>query len=196
MELPGANELLERRRLGRGELDLLWTIDRAEVVERIYELRDGELVLRPDFFDIRGWPPGDREKSEPAHLASFDRGGVFLAIFDGSRLAAAAVVDTKRLGPAGDLVQLSFLHVGREHRGRGLGVELFEAARAIAADLDAEGVYVSATPSEHTIDFYRRRGCRVTNAPDPELLALEPDDIHLECRPRPGPIPAPEVLAS
>jgi hypothetical protein len=24
-------------------------------------------------------------------------------------------------------------------------------------------------------------GCRVTTHPDPELLALEPEDIHLEC---------------
>jgi predicted N-acetyltransferase YhbS len=79
-------------------------------------------------------------------------------------------------------LQLSFLHVGRDHRGLGLGVELYEAAQTVAADFGAAGLYISATPSEHTIDFYRRRGCRVTPLPDPELLALEPNDIHLECR--------------
>jgi predicted N-acetyltransferase YhbS len=173
---------LIRRRLRRDELDLLWTIDRSEVVERIYELRDGQLVSRPDFFDIRGWPPGDRDHLDPALRASFDRGGAFMAIFDGAALIAAAVVDTKPLGEAGDLVQLSFLHVARTYRGSGLGVELFEAAQAFAADLGAAGLYVSATPSEHTIDWYRARGCSVTASPDPGLLALEPEDIHLECR--------------
>jgi predicted N-acetyltransferase YhbS len=173
---------LVRRRLHRDEIALLWTIDRRELVERTYELRDGKLVLRPDFFDIPGWPTGEPEKAMPLLEASFDRGGVFLGVFDGPRLVGAAVIDPRRLGPASDLVQLSFLHVGRDHRGLGLGTELYEAAHLVAAEFGAAGLYVSATPSENTVDFYRRRGCRVTPDPDPELLALEPKDIHLECR--------------
>jgi predicted N-acetyltransferase YhbS len=173
---------LVRRRLRREELGLLWTIDRRELVERIYDLRDGTLVLRPDFYDIPGWPPGEPEKAMPWLEASFDRGGVFLGVFDRARLVGAAVIDNRRLGAAGDLVQLSFLHVGRDHRRLGLGTELFEAAQQIAAGFGAAGLYVSATPSENTIDFYRRRGCRVTPDPDPGLLAKEPEDIHLECR--------------
>jgi hypothetical protein len=42
-------------------------------------------------------------------------------------------------------------------------------------------LYISATPSENTINFYLRSGCRVTAQLDPELFALEPKDIHLEC---------------
>jgi hypothetical protein len=40
-------------------------------------------------------------------------------------------------------------------------------------------LYVSATPSAATVDFYRHRGFEVTRAPDRELLALEPEDIHM-----------------
>ncbi len=173
---------LVRRRLQREEIGLLWTIDRRELVERIYELRNGRLVLRPHFFDIPGWPTGEPAKDMPLLEASFDRGGVFLGVFEGPRLVGAAVIDTRRLGPEADLVQLSFLHVGRDHRRLGLGTELFEAAHAVAARLGAAGLYVSATPSENTVDFYRRRGCRVTADADPDLLALEPEDIHFECR--------------
>jgi predicted N-acetyltransferase YhbS len=173
---------LVRRRLEREEISLLWTIDRRELVERIYELRDGRLVLRSKYFDIPGWPPGEPAKAMPLLEASFGRGGVFLGVFEGPRLVGAAVIDTRRLGTAADLLQLSFLHVGRDHRELGLGTELFEAAHAVAAKLGAAGLYVSATPSEHTVDFYRRRGCRVTPDRDPELLSLEPEDIHLECR--------------
>ena len=64
----------------------------------------------------------------------------------------------------------------------GLGTQLYQAAHRVAAEFGATGLYVSATPSENTVDFYRRRGCRVTPDPDPELLAREPGDIHLECR--------------
>jgi hypothetical protein len=41
-------------------------------------------------------------------------------------------------------------------------------------------LYISATPSEHTIDFYLTLGCTLVDAPDPELFAREPEDIHLE----------------
>jgi len=45
----------------------------------------------------------------------------------------------------------------------------------------ARQMYVSATPSENTIHFYQRRGCLLAALPDPELFALEPEDIHLVC---------------
>jgi predicted N-acetyltransferase YhbS len=78
-------------------------------------------------------------------------------------------------------VQLTFLHVSRAYRDHGLGARLFAGARTIARARGARGLYVSATPSEHTIGFYLRMGCRVLAEPDPELFALEPEDIHLEC---------------
>ena len=173
---------LVRRRLRRDELPLAWTIDRREIVERVFDLRDGQLVSRPDRFDIRGWPPGDAEKLTPIFEATLDRGGAFLGVFDGDHLVALAVVDTLPLGRSHDLRQLTFLHVGRDYRRLGLGSELFEAAQAFVAELGGAGLYVSATPSENTVGFYLHRGCRVIDEPDPALLALEPADIHFECR--------------
>jgi predicted N-acetyltransferase YhbS len=173
---------VEFRALRRDEIALIWTIDRREVIHNIYVLRGGELVLRPEFFDMQGWPPGEAELYTPLLERCFERGGRFVGAFDGERLAGAVVVDTPRLGPAGDLVQLKMLHVGRDYRGQGLGAALFERARYLARELGASGLYVSATPSENTIRFYLRHGCAVTPSPDPELFALEPEDIHLECR--------------
>ena len=173
---------LVRRRLRRDELPLAWTIDRREIVERVFDLRDGQLVSRPDRFDIRGWPPGDAEKLTPIFEATLDRGGAFLGVFDGEHLVALAVVDTLPLGRSHDLRQLTFLHVGRDYRRLGLGSELFEAAQAFVAGLGGAGLYVSATPSENTVGFYLHRGCRVIDEPDPVLFALEPADIHFECR--------------
>ena len=147
-----------------------------------YRLEDGKLVLQPQFFDVKGWPPGEAGIYEPLLLDCFDRGGLFLAAFDGGQMAGLVVVDPKPLGPAGDLVQLKFLHVGRPYRKQGLGKQLFIAAEENARTLGARGLYISATPSENTINFYRARGSTVILQPDPELFALEPDDIHLERR--------------
>jgi len=169
------------RLLTREEIPLVWTIDRSEVIERVYRLEDGHLVLRPDYFDVRDWPPGEPEALTPLLYECLDRGGVFYAVFDLARLVGVVVVDAKFLGPNRDLLQLKFLHVSRDYRGKGLGARLFGKARQIARERGARGLYVSATPSQNTIDFYRRLGCTVTPVPDPELFALEPEDIHLEC---------------
>ena len=41
--------------LQREEIPLIWQIDRGEIVENIYSLQGGKLVLEPDYFDIQGW---------------------------------------------------------------------------------------------------------------------------------------------
>lgn len=168
------------RELARDEIDLIWAIDRAEVIDNVYTLRDGALVLVPEHYDMAGWPPGEGEKYGPLLYDCFDRGGWFYGVFDGAALAAVAILESRFIGNECDMLQPKFLHVSRSYRGRGLGQDLFRQAATVARGRGARRMYISATPSEHTIDFYLRQGCRVTPEPDPVLFALEPEDIHLE----------------
>lgn len=138
-------------------------------------------MLRPDPVDVRGWPPGEAEHHVALHEACYERGGTFLGAFDGDRLVGVAVLDTVPLGAQRDQLQLTFLHVSHDYRGQGLGARLFEEMRTLARARGARYLYVSATPSENTVRFYQRRGCIVAPEPDPELLALEPEDIHFIC---------------
>lgn len=172
---------MEFRALARDEIELVWTIDRSELIDDIYRLRNGSLVREAAHFDVRGWPPGEAEKYTPLLQSCYDRGGVFTAAFDGRTLAGVAVLDTLWRGPGRDLLQLEFLHVSRPYRGQGLGRRLFAQAQAAARARGARGLYVSATPSTHTVAFYRDLGCEPIAEPDPELFALEPEDIHLVC---------------
>ena len=48
--------------LQRKEITRIWQIDLHEIVQNIYYLRDGELILKPDYFDIQDWPPGEAEQ--------------------------------------------------------------------------------------------------------------------------------------
>jgi len=169
------------RNLSRAEIPQVWSIDRSEIIENIYFLEDGEMVLKPDTFDVPGWPPGEPEKNTPAFYECFDRGGWFYGVFDDDQLAGVAILDSQFIGKEKDTLQLSFLHISQAYRGTGLGKQLFELARAEARKRGAKKMYVSATPSENTIHFYFRRGCVVTPELDPELFALEPEDIHLIC---------------
>ncbi|HEY6299890.1 MAG TPA: GNAT family N-acetyltransferase, partial [Candidatus Binatus sp.] len=159
----------------------VWNIDRSEVIDNVYHLENGALVLKPQHFDVRGWPPGEAEKYTPILLDSFDRGGWFHGLFDQAELVGVVVVDNRRIGKLKDRLQLEFLHVSSAYRNRGLGAQLFELAKVTARERGARRLYISATPSENTINFYSRLGCEIAREPDLELLELEPEDIHLEC---------------
>jgi predicted N-acetyltransferase YhbS len=173
--------LFTSRPLTRDEIPLIFSIDRAELIENIYYFENGGLVLRPERYDMQGWPPGEPELNIPHLFDCFDRGGWFYGLFDGDQLAAVAVLESRLISPQGDQLQLKFLHVGRSYRRQGLGTQLFDLAKGEARRRGARRLYISATPSENTVDFYLRRGCMLVRQPDPELFALEPEDIHLEC---------------
>jgi predicted acetyltransferase len=168
------------RELERHEIRDLWSIDRSEVIDRVYHRDGDELVLEPEHYDMTGWPAAEMERDGPVLLDCFDRGGTFYGAFDGDTLVGAAVLESRFIGRAGDRLQLKFLHVGRRYRRTGLGRALFDEAVARARALGARRLYVSATPSENTVRFYLRRGCRVTDDVDADLFALEPEDIHME----------------
>ena len=173
--------MITGRELSREEIEQVWTIDRSERIDRIYHIENGTLVLRSEHYDISGWPPGEAEQYTPILLDCFDRGGWFYGAFDHAELIGVVVLESKRIGKCRDQLQLKFLHVSSSYRKRGLGTQLFELAKATARERGAKRLYISATPSENTVNFYLRLGCAVTGEPDPELIELEPEDIHLEC---------------
>jgi len=166
--------------LTRKQVEQIWSIDRREVIDHVYYLQDGKLVLKPEHYDMQGWPPGEPEKYTPILYDCFDRGGTFYGAFEDSRLVGVAVLESRFIGQHKDQLQLTFLHVSHSHRKTGLGRRLFEHAAEKARRMHARKLYISATPSENTVNFYLHLGCVVTREVDPQLFALEPEDIHLE----------------
>ena len=168
------------RALNKNDIPLLATIDRTELVHECYRVEGGELVLYADFHDMRGWPEGEAEKDAVALLACLERGGWLWGVFDGPTLVAAVVVDNRPIhNQHMHLRQLKFLHVSHAARGLGLGGRLFDLACEHGRQAGVDGLYVSATESRNTVDFYLRHGCLMLQQPDPELYAQEPHDIHL-----------------
>jgi predicted N-acetyltransferase YhbS len=172
--------MLSGRILDRDEIKKIWTIDRSEVIEAIYYLEDGNLVLKPEHYDMQGWPPGEGEKYTPVLEDCFDRGGWFYGLFNGDQLVGVAILENHFIGSNRNLLQLKFLHISSKYRNQGFGKRLFDLARAESIRRGAKGIYISATPSENTINFYLSLGCKVSGNPDPDLFELEPEDIHLE----------------
>ncbi|MCE7989438.1 MAG: GNAT family N-acetyltransferase [Caldilinea sp. CFX5] len=169
------------RHLTRAEVAQVSRIDRSEIIHHIYVMTAGQLVRKPAYFAVKGWPPGEIEQSTQQLLDCYDRGGWCYGAFAEDQLVGVAILESKFIGPADDQLQLKFLHVSNGYRQHGLGRQLFELARTEARTRGARQMYVSATPSENTVHFYQRRGCVVAAPPDPELFALEPEDIHFVC---------------
>ncbi len=168
------------RLLQRDEIPLIWQIDRREIIENIYYLREGKLVLEPEHYDMQGWPPGEAEQYTLLLLDCYDRGGFFWGAFEKDRLVGVSILESKWIGSGQDTLQMKFLHVSRDCRGQGVGTKLFNITAEKAKALGAKKLYISATPSEHTVNYYMRLGCSLATEIDPELFALEPEDIHLE----------------
>lgn len=163
------------RRLREAELAAAGAIDVSDEGELVYrmegrELRASEVPWRRSRWDAAAWADAVRRWSSTL------RPDVWLGAFTGDDLVGLASL-RHRLGPS--TAQLTTLHVDRAHRRRGVAAELLAAAVEIAAEQGAAWLYVSSAPTESAVGFYLRQGFEPAAHPDPGLLALEPDDIHM-----------------
>ncbi len=168
------------RTLGADELHKLRDIDRAEVVRTGYRLEGGRLVQMDVNWDSTSWLEGNGPHSLGVMIGGAERclalGGTAFGAFEDERLVGIAIYRPELRPGMGRLV---FLHVSKGYRRRGIASRLFQRVLQLAARDGAGQLYVSATPSGSAVGFYLRHGFVVTNEPDPQLLAEEPEDIHM-----------------
>jgi GNAT superfamily N-acetyltransferase len=163
------------------ELARIGEIDRSEHVTREYSYRRGTLEGRTVDVVVPTWSrSGDHEHSVQGRVDAWqpilDRGGTLVGAFDAEILAGFAIY---RPHLAEGMANLSVLHVSRNYRRKGIGSLLAgEVARLARVD-GARRLYVSATPSGPTVEFYRSHGFEPTDEPNEALFGLEPHDIHM-----------------
>lgn len=180
-ETERVGHAVELRKLARNELDRVAEIDRTEHIDMLYDQHGTQLTTRRGDWNAPAWDPaGAGEHSVRAQLAALqhyaDQGAIAIGAFRDGRLVGIGVVLT-HLRPT--TAQLAYLHVSAPMRAQGIGTQLADELDRIAraeGDLD---MVVSATPSANTVCFYLSRGFMPMEEPLAELLALEPDDIHM-----------------
>jgi ribosomal protein S18 acetylase RimI-like enzyme len=176
--------VIEIRRLEPKELERIGEIDRTEHVTQAYVCIEGSLQRQDVEWRIPPWAKAGRgDHSVQGNIEAWrlylDRGGSLLGALDGPRLVGFAIY-LPRLTET--MAQFAVLYVSSGRRGQGIGSRLTEEVIALARADGADDLYVSATPSAPTVDFYRAHGFEVTPDPYPELLELEPEDIHMVLR--------------
>ncbi len=161
--------------------DLVAGVDRSEVIELNYRVEDGTLVGEQVHWEVPAWDEtGDGPHSVNVRVEFLqpilDRGGVLLGATSHGAVAGVAAVEVEfEPGTA----WLPFLHVSRRFRRRGVAAELWSEAESLARQGGAASMLVSATPSASAVGFYLSRGCKLADPPHPQLLAKEPEDVHL-----------------
>lgn len=177
----GVEAPVEVRDLTRGELSRVGEIDRTERIDVLFEQHGTELVARRGSWSASAWDPDghgehsvDAQRQALVHYA--DAGGIARGAFSGGRLVGIGVV-VPHIRPA--IAQLAFLHVSQDFRAAGLGSRLSADLELVARRAGDTEIVVSATPSENTVRFYLGRGYRPMARPLPELLELEPEDVHM-----------------
>ena len=168
--------------LSTADLHHIGDIDRSEEVRVGYEMRDGSLRRIDVHWDVPPWrSDGEGDHTVPAKIAfcreHMNRGAVSYGAFDGERTGRHRLCCFPSLREG--MAQLSFLHVSRPHRRAGIAAVLVAELFRVAGEHGAATLYVSSAPTESAVGFYLRQGFLVADEPDPELFALEPEDIHM-----------------
>lgn len=168
------------REMAVSELARIAAIDRSERITQQYRQRGEALELFDVDIDAPRWgEPG--EATIESRIEQWTRlmssGGVLVGAFDGDHLIGFAVYSR---ASAETPASLAVLHVTRPWRRHGVGRELTEEVVRLARAGGAQRLYVSATPTRGTVDFYVSQGFTPLATPDERLFALEPEDIHME----------------
>lgn len=162
------------RAMALSELARIAEIDRSERITQQYRQRSETLELIDVDIDAPRW--GQRGEATIDHRIDqwtrlISAGGVALGAFD-----FAVYMRASPEGPA----NLAVLHVTKPWRRHGVARELTNEVVRLARAGGAQRLYVSATPTRGTVDFYMSQGFMPVATPDERLFALEPDDIHME----------------
>ena len=175
--------MISYRPLEASELARVGEIDRTERIDTLYVQRGTELEPVTGDFSASAWREGAGPHSVGEQIEACEHylaaGGTAIGAFAGERLAGVGIV-LPHLRPG--VAQLAYLHVSDGFRGEGIGVRLVEMLEEIAREAGDREMVVSATPSANTVGFYRGRGFAPAAEPLAELLALEPEDVHMNKR--------------
>ena len=173
--------MISYRNLEESQLSRLSEIDRTESIRVGFEVVGGRLVEKEVDWEVPNFvSDGEGEHSIAQqiefcrnHLA---RNAVAIGAFDNERLIGIGIL-TPNIRPG--MAQLAYLHVSADWRRLGIASAI---TRQLLQHARAQGLrraYVSASPSESAVGFYRSFGFDLVEEPLRELCELEPEDIHM-----------------
>ncbi|WP_336042743.1 GNAT family N-acetyltransferase, partial [Acinetobacter pittii] len=148
------------RSLQSSEIDLIWQqISRRELITQNYIQKQQQLELVDCFFDVQNWDSYHLENDPPKLKQLFEQGSIFVGAFNASeKLVGVSVVSNQVITDYPHAKLLHYFYVDADQQGQGIGAKLMQAAKESAKQLGAKQLYISATPTRRTVDFYIKHG--------------------------------------
>ena len=174
---------IQYRQLDQDQIRYMRRIDRSETVEKVYHLENEQLLLKEEHSEISNdwWHREEVIKSiRPGIERIAEEGGYVIGAFDERKMVGIASLDHVFLSKK--RLNVDALFVSLRYRGNGIGTRLMEMLKEEAKNREAKYLYVSAMPSENTVNFFLGLKFKVAKRPEPELFEKEPEDIHLEMK--------------
>lgn len=146
----------------------------------MYVQQNQHLSLIECFYDVQSWDEYHLENDPPHIHQLIQYGALCLGTYTSeNQLIAVTVISNQHISDYPQAKLLAYFYVDANHQGLGIGAKLIHASMNLAKQLGAKQLYISATPSKRTVDFYLKHGAEILAQPDQKLFALEPEDIHL-----------------
>ncbi len=163
------------------DIERLAEIDRSEHIDLTYSIGEGQLVATEADIDVPNWfqhggGGHSLEDTKKFCLAHMKAGADAIGAFDGCGMIGIGII---RYEIRPKVAQLAFLHVSRAQRRSGIATLITKRMEDASIKAGAYRIYVSAAPSRSAVNFYRSLGFAPTDDLIPELMELEPDDIHM-----------------
>lgn len=158
----------------------LQEIDRTERIAEMYVLKNNQLFLKAEPCLAGTFEPDELEKMIAKQRVLLANGGKVIGAFDRGRLVGITSVEHTRRGKNSDYCKMDILYTSSAFRGKGIGQRLVQECKRAAIHFGAAKLYISATPTKATVDFYLNLGATLVKELDFKLFELEPLDIHLE----------------
>lgn len=153
---------------------------RRQQVTKCWRKEQGEWVLKDAPF-IDDWTEADYEFLVSCLKHTSETGGLVRGAFSGGVLKGFVSVEPELFGGEQKYLDLSSIHVSADMRGKGIGAELFLAAKEWAKKKGAKKLYISAHSAMETQAFYRKQGCTEAAVYHQGHVKKEPFDCQLEC---------------
>ncbi|WP_419877459.1 GNAT family N-acetyltransferase [Brevibacillus centrosporus] len=174
-------EEIRYRELSPAELDasLLRSFNRYQETNRVWYIEGGEWKQKDDHF-VDHWDDDKKQLVLQDLQRCVREGGVVVGAFATDTLVGFANIEGELFGSQGEYVELPYIHVSNEQRGKRIGGTLFALCCEKAKTLGAKKLYIAAHPSIETQHFYRSAGCVLAAEINQRIYQREPLDIQLE----------------
>lgn len=140
----------------------------------------GQWVEANDAF-VDDWSPDDYQALILTLRDILAQGGIMIGAFADGQLKGFTAVKAGLFGQNREYLDLEYIHVSEDTRGRGIGRALFALAKDWAQAQGAGKLYISAHSAVETQAFYQAMGCMEAMENDAEHVRREPYDCQLEC---------------